>query len=166
MSLHSVVEFDSSSLLSGIDCCIGTIVEINDMGQVTVDYPANIVGPVLSRVATNLSSVNERGGKLQIPVVIIFEDGDPMLPIIIGVIRDKVLPAKLNEGGEVPVERPKEGGIDGKTIVFNAEDKIALNCGKSSITLQKNGKVIIKGTQVTSRSSGSQKIKGSVISIN
>ncbi len=166
MSLHSVVEFDSLSLLSGIGCCIGTIVEINDTGQVFVDYPANIAGSVLSRVATNLSSVNVKGGKLTIPVVIIFEDGDSMLPIIIGVIRDKILPVKLNEGLEVPVERPKEGLIDGKTIVFNAEDKIALKCGKSSITLQKNGKVLIKGTQITSRSSGSQKIKGSVISMN
>lgn len=51
-------------------------------------------------------------------------------------------------------------------IKFNAEEKIILQCGSSSLTLEKEGKVIILGETITSRARGTHKIKGGSVQIN
>jgi hypothetical protein len=50
--------------------------------------------------------------------------------------------------------------------VFDAKDEIQLRCGKSSVTLRKDGKIEIKGTQIVSRASGVNRIKGASVAIN
>ena len=52
--------------------------------------------------------------------------------------------------------------MDGKRVVIEGKDEIVLQCGQASITLRRNGKVIIKGTYVESHASGTQRIKGVV----
>lgn len=94
-------------------------------------------------------------------VVVLCENGDPRLPIIVGV---------LQNGRQSAVELP---GVPLTTIqadderhVVTAEREIVLRCGEASITLTRAGKVIIKGTYVLSRSSGYNKIKGAAVDIN
>ena len=41
-----------------------------------------------------------------------------------------------------------------------------LRCGKASITLTREGKVLIKGAYLSSRSSGVNRIKGGSVQIN
>ena len=61
---------------------------------------------------------------------------------------------------------PKDAVIDGKQITFDAEEQIVLRCGKSSITLTKKGKVIIRGAYLLNRSTGVNHIKGGSVKIN
>jgi hypothetical protein len=49
---------------------------------------------------------------------------------------------------------------------FDAKERIELRCGTSSITLQRNGKIILKGVEILSRAAKQNKIKGAVVRIN
>ena len=59
-----------------------------------------------------------------------------------------------------------EATLDGKRVVLEAADEIVLRCGEASITLRRNGRVVIRGTHVESRSRGVNRIKGGAVQIN
>jgi hypothetical protein len=85
-------------------------------------------------------------------VALLFEEGDPERPLVIGRV--------LAPAPRVEVER------DGQRLELTAEQEIVLRCGKASITLTRAGKVLIRGTYVLSRSSGVNKIKGGSVQLN
>lgn len=94
-------------------------------------------------------------------VVVLFEQGDPYRPIIVGVLQSHAPQAET-------AERPRALAIqaDDERYVVTAEREIVLRCGDASITLTRAGKVIIKGNYILSRSTGYNKIKGAAIDIN
>ena len=94
---------------------------------------------------------------LNCDVMLLFENDDPTLPIIVGIMEDSHGP---DETGSVDVE------VDGQRIVLTAKQEIVLRCGEASITLTRAGKILIRGTHVSSRSSGLNKMKGAVVQIN
>ena len=49
---------------------------------------------------------------------------------------------------------------------LHARKEIVLKCGKSSITMTRAGKVIIRGTYISTKSSGANRIKGGSVQIN
>jgi hypothetical protein len=49
---------------------------------------------------------------------------------------------------------------------MSATDQMVLRCGKASITLTKEGKVIIQGAYVSSHSAGVLRLKGGSVQIN
>jgi uncharacterized protein (DUF2345 family) len=68
---------------------------------------------------------------------------------------------------EGPIGRnPVDAVIDNDRIVLDAKREIVLKCGKGSITINKDGKIVILGTNLISRSRGRNKIKGASVSIN
>jgi hypothetical protein len=56
--------------------------------------------------------------------------------------------------------------LDGERVLLTADREIVLRCGEASLTLTRAGKVLIRGTYVLSRSSGSNRIKGAAVEIN
>ncbi len=56
--------------------------------------------------------------------------------------------------------------VDGDRYLIRAEREIVLQCGDSSITLTRAGKVLIKGNYVVSYSTGYNRIKGATVDIN
>jgi uncharacterized protein DUF6484 len=94
-------------------------------------------------------------------VLLVFEQGDPRRPIIVGVLQDS---------SSVPSAAAPESWVsaqvDEQRVVLTAEREIVLKCGDASITLTRAGKVLIKGNYVLSRSSGYNKIKGAAVDIN
>lgn len=56
--------------------------------------------------------------------------------------------------------------VDGKRVAIEGADEIEIRCGEASITLRRNGKIIIKGTYVESSSKGVNRVKGGAIKIN
>lgn len=99
-------------------------------------------------------------------VLISCEEGDPLRPIITGVFSsflDELIPPPETSK---PMSKATEVRVDGKRLVFEADQEIELKCGKSSITLKKNGKIIIKGSELLSRASGTNRIKGGSVGIN
>jgi hypothetical protein len=160
------VDFHQRLLADRKSYCVGRILEIGSDGAAVVDYRDNELGPMRARSAVVVSA-EEAGDILGKQVLLVFEDGEMARPIIVGFVRDHILsPSK---------ESPAEFGTMHSEIRFDFErssmriendEEILLVCGKSSIKLRADGKVIIKGTEIVSRSSGANKIKGASVNIN
>lgn len=78
--------------------------------------------------------------------LIAFENGDLGLPIVTGLL-------------QAPEEMPAR-------IEVQAGKELVLKCGPASITLTKDGRIVIRGADVLTRSSGSNRIKGGSVHIN
>lgn len=107
---------------------------------------------------------------------------------------DRVLVATLPDGGSgyvlgrvarhVPagrVETPPEAGrvvevvvpegvetvrIAGRKITIAADESLSLSCGGGSVKIDKRGKVVVLGTDITSRAKRLHKVKGASVAIN
>jgi hypothetical protein len=88
-------------------------------------------------------------------LALLFEGGDPMRPLVVGRIIDPSPKSK-----ELEVIR------DGKRVVITAEERIELRCGLASIILEKDGRVTIRGSQLTSQASGTNRIRGGAVHLN
>jgi hypothetical protein len=93
-------------------------------------------------------------------VVLMFENGDPSRPIIMGLLRNPKAWPLAEAPGQVEVD------ADGERLLLNAKQQLVLKCGKASITLTKAGKILIRGTYVSNRSSGVMRIKGGSVQLN
>ena len=127
---------------------IGRLGAFDAGGSPTIDYPGNVPGLLSARSTVSLSPAD--CGR---EVALMFESGDPRKPIILGLIHH-------------PVPAPLEARLDNERLVLSAEQEIELRCGKSSITLTKAGKIILRGEYVLSRSTGVNRIKGGSVQIN
>jgi hypothetical protein len=63
-------------------------------------------------------------------------------------------------------ELPECAVVDGKRVVIRGADEIVLECGEASITLRRNGRIVIKGTFLESYSKGLNRIKGVAVKID
>ena len=143
------------SHISGV--VIGEIADCSKAGEILVDYPGNPhATPQPAVVATAICEQD-----INKDVALSFVGGDPLRPIVLGLIQHpekQIAEAAGQEGVQVK--------MDGETLTFSAEKEIVLRCGKSSITLTKAGKVLIKGTYTSSQSTGVNRIKGGSVQVN
>jgi hypothetical protein len=148
-------------------CRIGWLVGIEKTGFPIVDYRDNTNGHLAARYTISPGNGGWRAvWSANSQVVITFEQGDPELPIITGVMRspiDEIVDETQLDPGRMATLDVK---FDKRHLILDATEEIILRCGKGSITIHRDGKIIIKGTQLVSKSSGSNKIKGSAVQIN
>jgi uncharacterized protein DUF6484 len=97
------------------------------------------------------------------PAVLAFVGGDPNRPIVIGLIQGNHVSKEPRESSGL---RPLNVEVAGTRVVISADDEIVLRCGKSSVTLTRAGKVVIRGAYVLTRASGVNRIKGASVQIN
>ena len=146
---------------------VGDIFNITDDAgeqRIFVNYPGNpYTTPLLALSAIKLNSAD--AGK---QVVLSFDQGSPLRPIIMGLLQNSASAVE-----ELAIDISKELGgqqlqakLDGEQVTLTADKEIVLKCGKSSITLTKAGKIIIRGEYLLSRSTGVNKIKGGSVQIN
>jgi hypothetical protein len=155
------------SLSSHNGVCVGQIIDISLDGKVIVDFPGNKNGRIGARCIEGLISRNDCERNLPVSVLLVFEQNDPSLPIIVGKISDVVPTSDFIVGrGELTDNLARFISIDGESVVLEANKEILLRCGKSSIVSKKNGKIVVKGTEIISRSSGNNKLKGATVNIN
>jgi Domain of unknown function (DUF6484) len=139
---------------------IGSFVGLNEQAR-----PLVRLGSSLSRepVVARCTVTRPAGPEMPLPVLLFLEDGDAARPIIVGFVTDTFAAAEpLLEMHT----RPSGATLDGKRLEFEASEEVVLKCGKGSITLQAHGRVVIKGTELVSRASGGNKIRGASVSIN
>ncbi len=145
--VHSDSKFEVQDYAQPV---VATLSQINTEGLAFIQYAEKNATKILAR---SIISLNEQ--MIGCSVLVLFENGDPALPIITGQIQPPVSTYK-----QVAAE------ADGKRLIFSAENEVMLKCGDASITLTKQGKVLIQGAYVLSRSTGSNKIKGASVEIN
>jgi hypothetical protein len=137
--------------ISGV--MVGLLAGRDQEGVLLVDYPGNKNGYLPARATVSLSE--KQVGQ---EVALMFEEGDPERPLIVGMLQNPKAPA--------PRPRPVHATVDGETITFTAEKEIVLRCGKATIVLTQDGKVVIRGKYLLSRSSGVNRIQGGSIELN
>jgi hypothetical protein len=136
---------------------IGELLAIADNGETPlVVFPGQIgTAAVRARAVVDLHGAHTRKA-----VVLMFESGDPSRPIVIGVLRGAAGWPLDERPGQVQVD------ADGERLLVSAKEQLVLRCGKASITLTKAGKVLIQGENVSSRSTGVNRVKGASIQLN
>ncbi|MEN6320471.1 MAG: DUF6484 domain-containing protein [Syntrophaceae bacterium] len=145
---------------------IGKIVRIDDGGQIVVDFPDNKSGPIIARITTAVRGALSKGNPAGREVLLAFDNNDPQCPIIVDTMYSLIEEIAEHSTVVLEEEAPQDAIIDGKRIVFDAQEEVVLRCGKANITLTKAGRVIIKGEYILSRSSGPNKIRGGSIQLN
>lgn len=153
------VEFAKDRPITGI--VIGTLSETPDDGQPLVVYPGMPSGQPLAAISTADLGDAKSGRE----VALGFVNGDPAMPIILGLIETAVRQDNATKP-ETPENQLVDVRIDGNRLTLSAEHEIVLQCGKSSITLTKAGKVILKGAYLSTHSTGVNRIKGGSVQIN
>lgn len=139
-------------------------------GALLVDFEGNRLGPVPARTTVSLSpeqrqhAIASRQG-----VLLMFENGDPSRPLILGLVQEasaSPLVDAILDG--LPVQEGVEATVDGKPRVIELEgaEEVTLRCGQASITLRRDGKVLIRGSYVETRATGTNRIKGGSVQIN
>lgn len=157
---------------------MGWLVGVDHAGLPLIDFEGNKAGPLVARRTVPLEPEILQGAAASRPsVVLMFENGDPRLPLIVGLEQSRsttpMLDALLSEpdpepAGEAaqPDAPPVEAQVDGKRVTIEGADEVVLRCGQASITLRRNGKLIIKGTYVETHSTGVNRIKGGSVQVN
>jgi hypothetical protein len=148
------------ALFDGAGVHLAAIVAVTDDGpqvQLEPDGPS-----MTARLAVAVTRERLEAAIAQCQqVVLLFEHGDRTKPIIVGFIETVPAPAQPIEPAQVV-----EADVDGKRVRVTAQDEIVLQCGSASVTLRRNGRVIIRGTYIESRSDGTNRIKGGQVQIN
>ncbi|WP_245919236.1 DUF6484 domain-containing protein [Melittangium boletus] len=149
-----------SGWLSGID---GT-------GRPLVDFEGNTAGPVIAQLAAALDTPTLRNAAAcHQKVVLLFENGDPRRPFLMGLIQEPSptpLLDELLESQGPKARRPLESWVDGQRVIIEGQEEVVIRCGAASITLRRNGKVVIKGTTLETSATGTHRIKGGSVEIN
>lgn len=73
------------------------------------------------------------------------------------------VPAPVRAGAQ---GKAVEARLDGKRVVLDADSEVVLRCGDASITLTRDGKILLRGTYVETFSRGVNRIKGGAVKIN
>lgn len=159
-----VLEIDFSRPVKIRGNRVGTLVGWSDGEGPLVDHPSNPHGPIAARTTVPLdASTAEAAVDRGQEVLLVFEAERSDRPIIIGLLREPL--ARL-ERSERRAPAQIEAVVDGRRVVFDAEDEIVLRCGDASITLRRNGRIVVRGAYVETRSKGVNRIKGGVVRIN
>lgn len=88
-------------------------------------------------------------------VALLFHEGDAMKPLIVGRV---VEPARKTAAPQVV--------RDGGRVRITGEERIELRCGNATILMEKDGRITIRGTYVTSQASAANRIRGGSIDLN
>jgi len=120
-------------------------------------------GPVPARPVARLDAADlARPDGAGREVLVVFPAGAEA-PVVVDLLANPV--------GDVLAETltpaaPKDVELDGDVLTLEGRRSVVLRCGQASITLRRDGKVIVRGTELLSRATGRNRIKGASVAIN
>ena len=81
--------------------------------------------------------------------------------VLVGLVRERVGSATRDAApDELQVQ------VDGEVVRLRGKQKIELVCGKSRLTMDRDGRIEVNGTRLIQRARGPVKIKGTTIDLN
>jgi len=138
---------------------IGRIHGVTESGQPLIALPNFLGGQQLSA----RSLVQIEVGQIGSDVAVVFPEGEPDRPLVLGVVQG---PAPAARSRREQASQTISVQADGERFLLTAEREVVLRCGKASISLTADGNVLIRGAYVLSRASGTNRIRGGNVQIN
>ncbi len=134
---------------------IGMILGFQDALPLVV-FPGNLQEKAIpARSLTRLSTAD-----LGAEVALLFEDGDRARPLIIGKLVDPLRPTSgAVDAGAVVI-------ADGQLLRLVAKERIELRVGKASLIMEADGRITLRGTDLVSHASRSNRIRGGSVNLN
>jgi hypothetical protein len=157
-----VVELRSDHPQPVMGPLVGTVA-IYERGEARVDFPGNTHGPLLARVSAALDvPALEAAAAARQEALLLFEEGDPGRPILIALLHSATPTVDLLLGRTAP----RDVRVDGERVSIEGKEEVVLRCGKASLTLRRDGKVILRGVNVVSQADQIHKVRGGKVQIN
>ena len=101
-------------------------------------------------------------------VLLQFVCADFSRPVVLGVLASssavEALPSQ--EQDQQPCPALVQSQVPDRTLTLQAEQQLVLRCGKASLVMQADGTIELRGTDVMSRASGQNALRGASISLN
>ncbi len=149
---------------------MGTLLAGSVPGALVVEHDGSGPLPARSTVAMDEQAIAHAVASRQ-PLLMLFENGDPTLPIVVGLIQPppgaSLFQDLLAQKPAAGPARPRaEARVDRKRLVLEAEQEVTLKCGEASITLRRDGKLILRGAYVETTAKGVNRIRGGSVKIN
>lgn len=147
---------------------IGMVMDVAKDGQIHVVFPGNPEEEAIPARATVPLSTRDIGAE----VALVFEQGNPGSPIIVGRLLRPGDPMEDLDDGEQQVNiapAPTTISVDNdaeEIVDIEGKEQVVIRCGRASITLTRSGKILLRGAYISSRSSGANRIKGGSIHLN
>jgi hypothetical protein len=169
---------------------LGILAGIDDKGSPVVGFPQFPHFDAVTALAT-IPVLPQHIGR---QVALLFTQGTDSRPIVIGFLYSplqQMLDNLIEHSSEMPIpvshamdqtvfDEPAITStqtinidqlgdtvhVDGKRVVLEGQEEVVLKCGEASITLTRNGKVVIRGKYLLSRSSGVNRILGGSVQVN
>ncbi len=165
--------------LAPAEVVIGTLVAIDPQGRALVSF---YWGEQLAEQVPALTTQILDSSSLGRQVALLFAAGNQQQPVIMGFIHsplDLVIGQTVSaSAGSEPIEAElfsgpaqftppeRSANLDGKRLVFEAEEEVQIKCGEASINLYKDGRVVIRGRNLISRASAVNRILGGSVQVN
>jgi hypothetical protein len=153
---------------------VGWVAGSDPVHGILVDFDGNGAGPLPARACVALSAEEAAAAAAERrAAVLLFEDGDPGRPLLMGLVvpapgaalLEALLAAPAAPARPAPAP-PAEARLDGRRVVLEGRDEVVLRCGEASITLSRDGKVTIRGARIVSTARGTHRIRGGSVQIN
>lgn len=151
---------------------VGRLAPASKPGALVVDFEGNTAEPLAARSLATLNEAAIREGVMsRQQVVLLFENGDPCLPIIVGLLPPEpgavLLGTLLQSPAPAPTPtKPTEARVDGKRVVLEGAEEVVLRCGEASVTLHRDGKLVLRGAYIETTAKGLNRIRGGSVKIN
>lgn len=136
---------------------VGVLIGFRNDGAVPLVL---VPGNTNQRALAARTTLDLHGKHIGRSVTLLFENGDPALPIVTGLLAQPASSVSHGEPLKVQIE------TDEDRLLLESPKQLVLRCGKASITLTRDGKVLIHGTYLSSRSTGVIRIKGGSVQLN
>jgi hypothetical protein len=93
--------------------------------------------------------------------------GSDVLICLVGAAREAVILGVLRSlGTQADAGPPLDLTINRRRLVIACDEELILRCGKSTIALRPDGKVVIQGVDVVSSARRTNRIRGGAVRIN
>lgn len=169
----------------------GRLVRGSRPGALLVALDGDTALPRAARALVALDEVSiHRAVESARPIALMFLDGDPALPVILGFLdpapgeglladllsRSPASTATATPRATADVVPPSpdapnapasvQARVDGHRVVIEGEREVVLKCGEASVTLTRDGKILLRGAYVETNARGVNRIKGGSVKIN